>query len=144
MVRFWCQCGRQLKANERLAGEMMKCPLCRRLIVVPEEDVPRTADFPPVPPRGSVNACGEITRTVAPVAAVPDEPEPDEPSGRPAAWAAWLLVILSLFAAAVASYFAWPIHRASWLLATAALLAAGLAVVLGLFMMGRREAGPSP
>jgi hypothetical protein len=62
MIRFWCQCGRQMKANGRAAGEIVKCSLCRRLHVVPEHDLPRTADFPPVPPRGSVNASGEITR----------------------------------------------------------------------------------
>jgi hypothetical protein len=140
MVRFWCQCGRQLKASERLAGEMMKCPLCRRLLFVPEHDLPRTADFPPVPPRGSVNACGEITRTVQPAAVVPDDAKTDEePVVRPA-WAAWLVVVLALCAAGVAAYFAWPINRASWLLVALALLAAGLAVVLGLSAMSRRAA----
>lgn len=62
MIHFWCQCGRQLKANDRAVGEVVQCGLCRRLHVVPEDDLPRTADFPPVPPRGSVNASGEITR----------------------------------------------------------------------------------
>jgi hypothetical protein len=62
MIRFWCQCGRQLKANDRAVGEMVRCGLCHRLHVVPEGDLPRTADFPPLPPRGSINASGEITR----------------------------------------------------------------------------------
>src|SRR5262245_61549137 len=75
MIRFWCQCGRQLKASENLIGQPAQCPLCRRLTIVPESDVPRTADFPPVPPRGNINASGEITRG-APAAQVATHPVP--------------------------------------------------------------------
>jgi hypothetical protein len=81
MVRFWCQCGRQLKANERAAGEVVRCGLCHRLHVVPESDLPRTADFPPLPPRGSINASGEITRrSVGPPAEAEEDAE-EAPAG---------------------------------------------------------------
>src|SRR5712672_119787 len=65
MIRYWCQCGRQLKASEGAAGEVAQCPLCRRMTIVPEADQMRTADWPPVPPRGAIGPNGEITRRSA-------------------------------------------------------------------------------
>ena len=48
MIRFWCECGRQLQATENMIGQAASCPLCRRITVVPASDVSRTPDFPPV------------------------------------------------------------------------------------------------
>ena len=94
MIHFWCQCGRQLKVSDRAAGEVVQCGLCRRLTMVPEEDAPRTGDFPPVPPRGRVSANGEITRQSVGVLAAASPTEGEKAEQQPKsrlARAAWAL-----------------------------------------------------
>jgi hypothetical protein len=44
MIRFWCECGRQLQAREEYVGEMVACPACERRAVVPEADQPKPAE----------------------------------------------------------------------------------------------------
>jgi len=41
MIRFWCECGRQVQASEKDAGQVAVCPLCRRQMTVPQGDLPR-------------------------------------------------------------------------------------------------------
>lgn len=38
MIRFVCECGRQLQAREDDVGKKAKCPSCNRVMTVPEED----------------------------------------------------------------------------------------------------------
>src|SRR5947209_1316539 len=40
MIRFRCQCGRQLQAREEDAGRPAACPVCKRTTTVPEADEP--------------------------------------------------------------------------------------------------------
>ena len=41
MIRFWCECGRQVQASAKDAGQVAVCPLCRRQMTVPQGDQPR-------------------------------------------------------------------------------------------------------
>lgn len=41
MIRFWCECGRQLQATEKFIGQAAVCPLCERTTLVPATDQPR-------------------------------------------------------------------------------------------------------
>src|SRR5688500_7248652 len=94
MIRFWCQCGRQLKSSEYTIGQPVQCPLCRRLTIVPEEDVPRTADFPPVPDRRAslqVNQYGEVLRAGTDTEAMPNRQAPERRPG--SGKAIWSLVL---------------------------------------------------
>lgn len=36
VVRFWCPCGKQIKAPARAAGRSGRCPKCRRTLTIPE------------------------------------------------------------------------------------------------------------
>src|SRR5262245_24734752 len=38
MIRFWCECGRQLQATERSIGQAAVCPMCERTTTVPATD----------------------------------------------------------------------------------------------------------
>lgn len=46
MIRFRCECGRQLQARDEDIGKKARCPSCRRVMLVPAVDVP-PADVPP-------------------------------------------------------------------------------------------------
>jgi hypothetical protein len=63
MIRFRCECGRQLQADDASVGTLAQCPLCQRTAPVPSADQPRPA----------WGAGGIITRA---------QTAPD-PSGRP-------------------------------------------------------------
>jgi hypothetical protein len=59
MIRFRCQCGRQLQAPESSIGQPAKCPVCQEITTIPDRDddpPPRSA------PSRTVNEYGEITR----------------------------------------------------------------------------------
>ncbi len=43
MIRFRCECGRQLQAQDRDIGRLAACPLCGKTAIVPERDQPRMA-----------------------------------------------------------------------------------------------------
>src|SRR5260370_32525784 len=60
MIRFWCQCGRQLQAKESNIGQPAQCPLCHHVTTVPDEDE-KPPTSAPAPPR-RINEYGEITR----------------------------------------------------------------------------------
>lgn len=36
MIRFECQCGKQIKVDDKYAGKMGKCPGCQKVIKIPE------------------------------------------------------------------------------------------------------------
>jgi hypothetical protein len=77
MIRFRCQCGRQLQAPESSIGQPAQCPLCHEITTVPDRD-----EVPAPPPRPApsraINEYGEITR--------PDDLErPAETARRPRA-----------------------------------------------------------
>jgi hypothetical protein len=44
MIRFWCECGRQLQAREADIGRLASCPLCGQTATVPESDQLRRED----------------------------------------------------------------------------------------------------
>ena len=35
MIRFWCECGRQLQADDAQVGAPARCPVCLKVTVVP-------------------------------------------------------------------------------------------------------------
>jgi hypothetical protein len=41
MIRFWCECGRQLQAAESFIGQSAACPMCQRTTIVPSSDQPK-------------------------------------------------------------------------------------------------------
>lgn len=47
MIRFVCECGRQLQAREESAGKRVLCPACQRQMIVP--DLPATSIQPEEP-----------------------------------------------------------------------------------------------
>jgi hypothetical protein len=38
MIRFWCECGRQLQAREEHIGQLAACPVCKKTTRVPDHD----------------------------------------------------------------------------------------------------------
>jgi len=69
MIRFWCQCGRQLQAGEFVLGRAGRCPACGHVIIIPLTRAERFAqllaalaekDQPQ--PKPGINECGEIIR----------------------------------------------------------------------------------
>ncbi len=48
MIRFWCECGRQLQARESDVGRLAACPMCGKTTTVPEggpdREPPRAAE----------------------------------------------------------------------------------------------------
>jgi hypothetical protein len=61
MIRFRCQCGRQLQAAEINIGQPAKCPLCGQITTVPDHDDAPSAP-PPQPSRPTAASSGEIKR----------------------------------------------------------------------------------
>jgi hypothetical protein len=52
MIRFACACGRQLQADAKQAGSQAACPVCARIVTVPDEsagDRPAEPRFRPTP-----------------------------------------------------------------------------------------------
>jgi hypothetical protein len=45
MIRFWCECGRQLQAREADIGRPVACPICGKTTTVAESDQPRAAEL---------------------------------------------------------------------------------------------------
>jgi hypothetical protein len=43
MIRFVCECGKQLQAHEESAGKLVVCPACQRQLTVPAELLPSEA-----------------------------------------------------------------------------------------------------
>src|SRR5579864_1935435 len=43
MIRFTCECGKQLQAREENAGKLARCPACSRQLTVPLEPTPSAA-----------------------------------------------------------------------------------------------------
>lgn len=41
MIRFVCECGKQLQARDDNAGKLAVCPACQRQVTVPDESPPR-------------------------------------------------------------------------------------------------------
>jgi hypothetical protein len=64
MIRFWCECGRQLQARAEDIGRLAACPLCGKTATVPDRDQPRSQEAP----------CNEqIQSRSAPLPLDPDE-----------------------------------------------------------------------
>src|SRR5258707_14691760 len=82
MIRFWCECGRQLQAAEQYVGQAAACPLCNRTTIIPPADQPRPGEAPRG--RAVVNEYGEIDRGRAEPKRG-DEPPPYRPPPRPPA-----------------------------------------------------------
>ena len=71
MIRFVCECGKQLQAREENAGRLVLCPACQRQVTVP--DLPAAAvqqvepivvvPPPPPPPRGGRDSPSGATKT---------------------------------------------------------------------------------
>src|SRR5262245_10039949 len=55
MIRFACECGRQLQAREELAGKAVTCPGCGQRVPIPGPGAVR-GDEPPPPRPGAVRA----------------------------------------------------------------------------------------
>jgi hypothetical protein len=74
MIRFWCECGRQLQADQEHVGQPAVCPLCERTTIVPATDQPRHAAR--VAASAAVGGGRyDLTPEAPPVAEAP-EPEP--------------------------------------------------------------------
>jgi hypothetical protein len=43
MIRFVCECGKQLQVRDEHAGQTVACPACQRRLTAPEETAPREA-----------------------------------------------------------------------------------------------------
>jgi hypothetical protein len=108
MIRFACECGKQLQTAEENAGKRMRCPACARLLSVPLERPPAAVQLeePAAPPSERVQQKRPILR---------EESEPEEDfenearSSRPAsgnsgkAVVSLILGIFSLFCNVLAS-----------------------------------------
>lgn len=77
-IRFLCECGKHLSAADELAGRRVKCPGCKRVLIVPSgtgDDAaqPGPAAAPPVPPAPSPAAAPPLppTSSVPPPAPAP-------------------------------------------------------------------------
>jgi hypothetical protein len=71
MIRFVCECGKQLQARDENAGKAVLCPACQRQIRVPAAPPPADAVLPEEPPaRPSAEPRVQKTRPVR-----RDEPE---------------------------------------------------------------------
>lgn len=76
MIRFWCECGRQLQARFQDVGRLGACPLCMRTTTVPDSDQPRRQE----PAAPVINVHGEIFRPAP--APVRSSPAPVPPISR--------------------------------------------------------------
>ncbi len=76
MIRFTCECGRELQAPEEYAGKQAACPNCQRVNAVPLGDRPAPA-----------SEGVQVPRAQAPTEGVqadrPDEPLPERDEPRP-------------------------------------------------------------
>jgi hypothetical protein len=99
MIRFVCECGKQLQAREENAGKQVRCPACQRLLTVP--DLPPTA----IQREEEVEPAAVETRVRKDRSAIREETEwepedrrrrREEPKGSGKAIATLVLGILSL------------------------------------------------
>jgi hypothetical protein len=92
MIRFWCECGRQLQASEKSIGQTAVCPLCERTAIVPATDqasrVAQPAGFAPLDR-------GRFAFDSGPAAALQDAPAAEGGRGSGLATAAVVLGVLS-------------------------------------------------
>jgi hypothetical protein len=44
MIRFACECGKELQAREESGGKLVRCPACQRQLTVPDESPPSDAE----------------------------------------------------------------------------------------------------
>jgi Protein of unknown function (DUF1559)/Domain of unknown function (DUF4190) len=89
MIQFSCECGRELKAPEELAGKQVRCPACKQVQTVPASGIATE-------PREAIPAQAERRRPT--LSDDEEEPMPDGPTvtSRKAAWSLGL-GIASLF-----------------------------------------------
>jgi hypothetical protein len=106
MIRFRCECGRELQARPADAGSPARCPVCAKIVTVPDEGAAHAG-------RGTSagGLCVSPARPdgVAPAGApsAPGEPDEDAPAWAargpfahrplcPAADAAWIIALCAL------------------------------------------------
>src|SRR5262249_50615135 len=86
MIRFWCECGRQLQATEQHVGQAAVCPLCERTTTVPATDQSRPGawqDGYAALDRGRYGVATDVA--TARVEAPASEPEPSSGTATAAA-----------------------------------------------------------
>src|SRR5262245_42356629 len=103
MIRFACKCGRQLQAAADQVGTRAACPVCSRVVTVPDEaEAARPADpwyaAVPAPPVAPPAGCESPAR--APKAAAEKPPVVQELSGK---------AVISLLLAFPSVFFLWTI-----------------------------------
>jgi hypothetical protein len=102
MIRFWCECGRELQATEQYVGGQAVCPACGRTMTVPASDQPvRVASaggYAPLDPRRHAIESG-------PPAAWQAEPRPRRNRLATGAVVLGGLCLVVLFSAALLRYW---------------------------------------
>src|SRR5262245_21644514 len=73
MIRFWCECGRQLQATAQFIGQEAVCPACGRATIVPASDQPTRA----VRPEGALDRSRHAVESGPPAASRQAEPTPE-------------------------------------------------------------------
>jgi hypothetical protein len=90
MIRFVCECGKQLQARDENAGKIVTCPACQRRLTVPDEIAPLEAVQAERPiHRGEVDMEEEQD--------IEDRPQREPTTGSGKAFASLILGILALF-----------------------------------------------
>jgi hypothetical protein len=94
MIRFWCECGRQLQARGDDIGRLAACPICGKTTTVPDSDQPR-ADLRTRSP-GPAAEHGDITREPLRQTPRPAPRDEERPVVQPTSWLATAALVFGV------------------------------------------------
>jgi len=78
VIRFRCECGRELQADTGSVGLLARCPLCERTTTVPAVDEP--VDSAPAADERRATITRLDRKTDPPARSLPEEPDEDAPA----------------------------------------------------------------
>ncbi len=81
MIRFVCECGKQLQAREENAGKLALCPSCQRHVTVPDPSAISHETEEPLPSRERVQRDRPLPRDDSETASETDERRHPQPEG---------------------------------------------------------------
>jgi hypothetical protein len=81
MIRFVCECGKQLQARDENAGKLVLCPACKRQLTVP--DLPPPDSVQPDEPAARPSAEPRVQKSRPALRDEPEEEHEEEADDRP-------------------------------------------------------------